>query len=120
MTARTKNIAPSSIENFVRESPLISQCFVHADGKSYCVALITINETEAANMCREEIAGFVEQAVHNANSRVSSSEQIKRFVILDRDFSLQFDEVTPAMKLKRNVIAQNFANVIQKLYEKEQ
>jgi long-chain acyl-CoA synthetase len=68
-------------------------------------------------MCREEIQGLVEQAVQKANSRVSTSEQIKRFVILDRDFSPEFDEVTPTLKLKRNVVADNFKDVIERLYE---
>jgi long-chain acyl-CoA synthetase len=112
-----KNVAPALIENIVRESHLISHCFVYGDGRSYCVALVTINENEAANMCREQIRGLVEQAVQRANSRVSSSEQIKRFVILDRDFSPEFDEVTPTMKLKRNIVAENFKDFIERLYE---
>ena len=112
-----KNVAPALVENLVKESHLISHCMVHGDGRSYCVALITINETEAANMCREEIQGFVEQAVQRANSRVSNSEQIKRFTILDRDFSGENDEVTPTMKLKRTVVARHFKHVIDKLYE---
>jgi long-chain acyl-CoA synthetase len=115
-----KNVAPALIENLVRESHLISHCFVHGDGKSYCVALISINEAEAANMCREQIQGLVEQAVQKANARVSSNEQIKRFAILDRDFSPEFDEVTPTLKLKRNVVAEHFADAIQKLYENDQ
>lgn len=112
-----KNVAPALIENIVRESHLVSHCFVYGDGSSYCVALITVNLAEAANMCREEIRGLVEQAVQKANSRVSSSEQIKRFSIPDRDFSAEFDEVTPTMKLKRGVVAANFKDVIEKLYE---
>ena len=51
-----------------------------------------------------------------ANSRLSSSEQIKRFVILERDFSLELDEITPTLKVKRNVVAKNFAGEIEKLY----
>jgi long-chain acyl-CoA synthetase len=68
-------------------------------------------------MCREEIQGFVEQAVQKANLRVSSSEQIKKFAILERDFSAEFDEVTPTLKLKRDVVAKHFSNVIEELYE---
>lgn len=111
-----KNVSPALMENIVKESHLVSHCFVYGDGRSYCVALITVNETEAANMCREEIRGIVEQAVERANARVSSSEQIKRFVILDRDFLLEFGEITPTMKLKRSVVAENFRNAIEKLY----
>ncbi|MFT3746510.1 MAG: AMP-dependent synthetase/ligase [Pyrinomonadaceae bacterium] len=112
-----KNVAPALVENYVKESHLISHCFLYGDGRSYCVALITINETEAANMCAEQITGLVEQAVSRANQRVSSSEQIKRWRILDRDFSSEFDEITPTMKLKRNVVAENFKGMLEKLYE---
>ena len=112
-----KNVAPALVENLVKESHLISHCMVYGDGRSYCVALITINETEAANMCREEIQGTVEQAVRRANSRVSSSEQIKKFVILDRELSAENDEVTPTLKLKRDVVARHFKKVLEKLYE---
>jgi long-chain acyl-CoA synthetase len=112
-----KNVAPALVENLVKESHLISHCMVYGDGKSYCVALITINETEAANMCVEQIDGLVEQAVARANSRVSSTEQIKRWKILDRDFSAEFDEVTPTLKLKRIVVAAHFKSQLEKLYE---
>lgn len=112
-----KNVAPALIENLVKESHLISYCFVHGDGRSYCVALITINETEAADMDSETILGVVEQAVQRSNSRVSSSEQIKRWTILERDFTAEYDEVTPTMKLKRNIVARNFDNELNKLYE---
>jgi long-chain acyl-CoA synthetase len=111
-----KNVAPALVENLVKESHLISHCMVYGDGKSYCVALITINETEAANMCVEQVDGLVEQAVAKANARLSSSEQIKRWKILDRDFSAEFDEVTPTLKLKRGVVANHFRQDIEELY----
>jgi long-chain acyl-CoA synthetase len=112
-----KNVAPALMENLVKESHLISNCFVHGDGRSYCVALITVNENESANMCREQVYSLVEQAVNKANSRVSSSEQIKRWTILSRDFSAEFNEVTPTMKLKRSVVADNFKSELDRLYE---
>lgn len=112
-----KNVAPALVENLVKESHLISHCMVYGDGKSYCVALITINEAEAASMCVEQIDGLVEHAVVKANARLSSTEQIKRWKILDRDLSAEFDEVTPTLKLKRSVVAANFKNELEKLYE---
>ena len=60
--------------------------------------------------------GAVEKIIAASNARVSSSEQIKRFAILERDFSPEFDEVTPTMKLKRSVVARNFADAIEELY----
>ena len=110
-----KNVAPALIENLIKESHLISHCFVYGDGKSYCVALITLNNAEANGNPAAYPA--VEAAVSKANSRVSSSEQIKRFTILDRDFSAESGEVTPTLKLKRDVVAANFKNDLEKLYE---
>lgn len=127
-----KNVAPALTENLVKESHLISHCYLFGDGRSYCVALITLNAQEAevfakANeiefnefaglMAREEIRAIVAAIVDKANACVSSSEQIKKFVILDRDFSPEFDEITPTMKLKRNIVAKNFRDVLEKLYE---
>ncbi|MBV9216156.1 MAG: long-chain fatty acid--CoA ligase [Acidobacteria bacterium] len=112
-----KNVAPALVENLVKESHLISHCFVHGDGRNYCVALITINADEAANMCPEEIQMRVDEVVAKTNRRVSSSEQIKKFVVLEEDFSLMRDEVTPTMKLKRNVVAANYEEILERLYE---
>jgi long-chain acyl-CoA synthetase len=118
-----KNVAPALIENIVKESHLISHCYVHGDGHSYCVALVTLNQLEAgtdgdyAGLARSpEMRRAVEKIIERSNARVSSSEQIKHFVILDRDFSAEFDEVTPTMKLRRDVVARNFADKIQELY----
>jgi long-chain acyl-CoA synthetase len=119
-----KNVAPALIENIVKESHLVSHCFVHGDGRSYCVALITLNQNETgldgdyADIAKSsEMHQAIEKIIAKSNARVSSSEQIKRFAILDRDFSAEFDEVTPTMKLKRDVVAKNFAETIQILYE---
>jgi long-chain acyl-CoA synthetase len=127
-----KNVAPAVMENYVKESHLISHCFLHGDGRSYCVALITLNQAETESYAaglgldyltfnmlarRDEIHSIVTSIVEKANSRVSSSEQIKKFAILERDFSQEEDEVTPTAKLKRNMVALHFKDTLEKLYE---
>jgi long-chain acyl-CoA synthetase len=127
-----KNVAPALVENFVKENHLVSQCFVSGDGKSYCVALITLNQTEVmvfAKANKIEFTNFtdliknnrvcasIEETIAKANAKVSSSEQIKKFMILERDFSAEADEITPTMKLKRNVISERFKNLISNLYK---
>ena len=126
-----KNVAPALIENMVKENHLVSQCFLYGDGRSYCAALITLNQAEVETFAKaakiefdnfialtqnDEIKKSIEAIVERANSKVSSSEQIKKFVISDRDFSAELDEITPTLKLKRNVIAVNFADVLEELY----
>ncbi len=128
-----KNVAPALLENLLKENHLISQVFIYGDGKSYLTALITLNQLEAeafARVQKIDFADFAELArnaeikriisaeVERANARVSSSEQIKAFAILERDFSQEFDEVTPTLKLKRNIVAARFAAVLAGLYEK--
>lgn len=110
-----KNIAPALVENYVKESHLISHCFLHGDGRSYCVALITINQAESSSA--SDLAASVEAAVARANARVSSSEQIKKYAILDHDFSAERDEITPTMKIRRDVVARNYKAILENLYE---
>jgi len=127
-----KNVAPALLENFLKENHLISQAFVWGDGKSYLVALVTLNQTEAEAFARaskiefkdyadltrnERIFQSVKDTIEQANRRVSSSEQIKRFIILEKDFSADSDEITPTLKLKRNVVTEHFSDVLEKLYE---
>ena len=115
-----KNVAPALIENLVKESHLVSHCFVYGDGKSYCVAMITLNRAEVnAGGHAEEtsIREAIDKMVAKANARVSSSEQIKKFVILDRDFSAEAGEITPTMKLKRNIVAAHYKDTLEKLYD---
>jgi len=126
-----KNVAPALVENLVKENYLVSQCFLSGDGKSYCVALITLNQAEAEMFARAnkiefenfadltrraEILESIRETVAKANAKVSSSEQIKKFEILERDFSVELNEITPTMKLKRNVISEKFRDEIKNLY----
>ncbi|HEY0427379.1 MAG TPA: AMP-dependent synthetase/ligase [Pyrinomonadaceae bacterium] len=128
-----KNVAPALIENLVKENHLISQCFVFGDRRSYCVALVTLNQIEAESYARanavefESFAGLMQNAliqkiigetIEKANARISSSEQIKKFKILERDFSQEAGEITPTLKLKRNIIAEKFADTLQSLYKR--
>jgi long-chain acyl-CoA synthetase len=92
----------------LKENHLISQAMVYGEGRSYLVALITLNAT-----VQREI---VQEIVDKVNRRVSSTESIKRFEILDRDFEVGRDEITPTGKLKRDVITDRFRDVIEKLY----
>jgi len=81
---------------------------VYGEGRSYLVALITLNSAAP----RETIQTIVD----GVNRRVSSTESIKRFAILDRDFEIARDEITPTGKLKRDVITERFREIIDGLY----
>ena len=106
VTSTGKKVAPALLENMLKESHLISQAMVYGEGRSYLVALIT------GSADREMVQSIVE----GVNRRVSSSESIKRFAILERDFEIGRDEITPTGKLKRDVITESYRSLIESLY----
>ena len=105
VTSTGKKVSPTLLENMLKENHLISQAMVYGEGRSYLVALITLNGP-----------ADVQEIIDKVNRRVSSTESIKRFAILDRDFEIARDEITPTGKLKRDVITEHFRDVIEKLY----
>jgi long-chain acyl-CoA synthetase len=108
VTSTGKKVAPALLENMLKEDHLISQAMVYGEGRSYLVALITLNRAAEPQA--------VQDIVDRVNRRVSSTESIKRFAILDRDFEIARDEITPTGKLKRDVIVNRFRDVIENLY----
>jgi len=108
VTSTGKKVAPALLENMLKESHLISQAMVYGEGRSFLVALITLN----AAAKRETVQAIID----GVNRRVSSTESIKRFAILERDFEIARDEITPTGKLKRDVITNRYRNVIDRLY----
>ncbi len=126
-----KKVAPALIENMLKEHHLISHALVYGEGRSYLVALLTLNAAEAdeyarahgiehpsvADLARDErIVQLVSEIVERANRRVSSSESVKKFLILGHDFQAERDELTPTMKLKREVVTKNYWAQLQSLY----
>jgi len=108
VTSTGKKVSPALLENMLKEHHAISQAMVYGEGRSYLVALITLNAPET----RETIQSVIDKV----NRRVSSTEAIKRFAILERDFEIARDEITPTGKLKRDVITKRFRDVIDGLY----
>ena len=132
ITAGGKNIAPSNIELLINREPIISQVLVIGDKRKFLSALITIS-TEELEVLRqgpefsglsleeliegELIAERVRSAVDRANEELARYENIRRYKVLPREFTSEDSEMTPTMKLKRKVIEQNYADVIEAFYE---
>jgi long-chain acyl-CoA synthetase len=112
VTAGGKNVAPQNLENALKTHAVISQAVVLGDRRPYIAALITLSE----DVDRDTAEPAVQRAVDEVNSELSRYEQIKRFTILPRDFTLEDGEVTPTMKLKRRVCQEHFAAEIEALY----
>ena len=116
VTAGGKNVAPQNLENELKASKYVSQALVVGDRRPYIAALITLDRAEIDKWGGEDVETLVQSVVDSVNSEHSRFEQIKRFTIVPREFSAEHDEVTPTLKLKRNVIISHFADEVANLY----
>jgi long-chain acyl-CoA synthetase len=115
ITAGGKNISPQNLENALKSSRFISQAIVVGDRRPYVTALLTLDAAEVASSGRDPHA-LAQEVVDDVNRDRVRVEQIKKFVIVPREFSLEEGEVTPTLKLRRRVIHDHFAAEIEQLY----
>jgi long-chain acyl-CoA synthetase len=118
ITAGGKNIAPQNLENALKTSRFVSHALVVGDRRPYVTALLTLDDAEVDSSGRDP-QELVQELVDDVNRDRTRVEQIKRFVILPRDFSQEEGEVTPTLKLRRRVIHEHFADEIERLYAGE-
>jgi long-chain acyl-CoA synthetase len=132
VTAGGKNVSPAQLEDRLRGHPLIAQAMVVGDRRPYIASLITIDEDALAtwktkvgkdsaltlDQLRDDpdLLAEIGAAVEDANRVVSRAESIRRFRILDRDFTEAGGQLTPTLKLKRSVVLKEFADEIEALY----
>ncbi|GEP32986.1 long-chain-fatty-acid--CoA ligase [Nocardioides szechwanensis] len=130
VTAGGKNVAPAPLEDRIRAHPLVSQCIVVGDRQPFIAALVTIDPESfpawaEANQKRGTIAELVDDpdlraeidaAVEEANRTVSRAESIRKFTILPRDWTEEDGQLTPSLKLKRNVVMRECKDEIAELY----
>ena len=132
VTAGGKNVAPAVLEDRLRAHPLVSQCMVVGDNQPYIAALITIdtdalkawvanNKKEGASLSDltrdPDLIAVIQTAVDEANKAVSRAESIRKFIILDKDFSIAGGQLTAKLSVKRHVVAKEFAKEIAELYQ---
>ena len=131
ITAGGKNITPANLENGLKQTRWISQAVVVGDRRPYLAALVTLDPDEVPALAQqlgleglspeamageERVRTEIQRAVDEVNSHVGPVEQIKRFEILPRDLSQEGGELTPTLKVKRNVVHEKYAGVIDELY----
>ncbi|HEX8102413.1 MAG TPA: AMP-dependent synthetase/ligase [Solirubrobacteraceae bacterium] len=130
ITAGGKNLTPANLENDLKQSRWISQAVMHGDRRPYPVALITLDPEEIVHFAKEHGLGedpaelardpkvreLVQGILDGVNASYAQVEQIKKFVILDHDLSQETGELTPTLKVKRNVINEKYAGLFEELY----
>lgn len=116
VTAGGKNVAPQNLENELKLHPLVSQVLVVGDRRPYIAALVTVDPEAVNGREADDVRAAVQAAIDDLNRERSAFEQIRRFAVLPRDFSIEHDEVTPTLKLRRKVILDHFADDVEALY----
>ncbi len=130
ITAGGKNITPANLEAEIKQHPLVSQCVVIGDRRPFLVALVTLDPEEAAKYASEhglppdpaalaenaEVKASIDKHVEKINEKFARVEQVKKIEILPQDLSQEGGELTPTMKVKRNVVADKYASEIDALY----
>ena len=132
VTAGGTNVAPAVLEDRIRANPLVSECMVIGDGRPYVAALVTL-DAQALQFWKQqhrrpadatpgdlasdpELIAEIQRAVDDANQAVSRAESIRRFRILPADFTEASGQLTPSLKVRRNVVAKQYAADIEALY----
>ncbi|HKF80667.1 MAG TPA: long-chain fatty acid--CoA ligase [Thermoleophilaceae bacterium] len=130
ITAGGKNLTPSNLENDLKQSRWISQAVMYGDRRPYPVALITLDPEEIAPWAKEhgmpedvrslvrrdEVRELIQRDLDRANAKYAKVEQIKKFALLDHDLSQEEGELTPTLKLKRNVVNERYADLFEGMY----
>jgi long-chain acyl-CoA synthetase len=132
ITAGGKNVAPAPMEDPLRADPLIGQAVVIGDAKPFIAAFISLDSemlpiwlgshglnkeltvAEASHL--PEVIAEVQAAVDRVNKTVSKAEAIRKFVILEQELTQETGHVTPSLKIKRNVVLNDFADLAAQMY----
>ncbi len=130
ITAGGKNLTPANIENDLKQCRWISQAVMHGDKRPYPVVLITLDEEEIPRYAQEHdlptdipslaqepaILELISAELDRVNERYAQVEQVKKFAILDHDLSQATGELTPTLKVKRNIVNEKYASILDALY----
>ncbi len=130
ITAGGKNITPANLEAEIKQCQWVSQCVVIGDRRPFLVALVTLDPEEVAKLAEEkgwpngpaqiaerpEMRELIHEHIDAINEKFARVEQVKKFAILPADLSQEGGELTPTLKVKRNVVAEKYAAEIEQLY----
>jgi long-chain acyl-CoA synthetase len=110
-----KNVAPQRIESRLTAQPTISQAVVLGDRRPHLVALVTVDAATRERL-GDNVRASVKAEVDAVNETLSSVDQIRRFLVLDQEFTTQNGDLTPTLKVRRALVAQRHADEVDRLY----
>ncbi|GAG13837.1 unnamed protein product, partial [marine sediment metagenome] len=134
VTSGGKNVAPQPIEGILNLNPYISNALVIGDRRKFISALVVVNfekleeyakfnkipyETNRDLIKNEKIQYFMEKEVDRATPSLASYEKIKKITLLDREFEIEKGEMTPTLKIKRNIVEEKYRDIIDAMYREE-
>ena len=111
VSAGGDNISPAKIENLLSNSSAIDQCMVYGDGKNYLVAIIVPSKEFVGNRNK------IEEIIQEINKKLTPIEKIKKFRLIEENFSIENGLLTPTMKIKRNKVTEKYKNTLQNFYK---
>lgn len=132
ITAGGKNLTPANLENDMKQTRFVSQAVMHGDRRAYPVMLITLDEEQiipwaseqgiedasiAALATNPQVIEIIQGELDKANGHYAPVEQVKKFFILEHDLTQETGELTPTMKVKRNVVEEKYGERFDALYE---
>ncbi len=131
VTAGGKNVAPAVLEDRVRAHALVDQCLVVGDGQPFIAALITLDRDSLAAWATQhgksqkveqlvddpDLRAELDGAVEDANKAVSKAESIRKFRVLTDEWTEEGGQLTPSLKLKRNVVMRESKDDVAALYQ---
>ena len=131
ITAGGKNLTPANLENDLKQTRWVSQAVMHGDRRPFPVMLITLDEEEIVPWAQQqniedtsipalashpEVHALIQAGLDKANEKYAQVEQVKKFFILDHDLTQETGELTPTLKVKRNVVNEKYAGRFDALY----
>jgi|HubBroStandDraft_4_1064222.scaffolds.fasta_scaffold34134_2 long-chain acyl-CoA synthetase len=115
VSSNGKKIYPARIEGLFKAEPIVNQVVLIGDRLPFVTALVTVNVATAETL-KGPVQAEVQKAVARVNKQLAPFEQIRKFRILERDFSIETGELTPTMKVRRNRVLENNRELVSELY----
>ena len=111
------NISPAKLENQLSNSQAIDQCMVYGDGKNYLVSLIVLNKEFKSNIASKHLKEKINEIIDNINKNLTLVEKIKKFHVINENFTIENGLLTPTMKVKRSKVIAKYKNILENFYK---